>query len=835
MGPPPAKRQKRRVVLDSDDDASSLPKQPQGKNKASRIQGPNTRSKFTNNDVLSKRTLSAQARKERIAPARARSDSTQWTPPSSPDRISKGSRIVKGQSNGSLHTYLNSTRQMPTARKEFKHGAPSSQVETIGEPEDVIEDDSPDEKVRARPTTERGATVVLDRRKPLQEQTQNKAVTSSQEKPISASQRFLAVGKPVAKEASTQTRPPPKNLDVRPWAQRYGPASLDELMVHKKKVADVRDWFENVYSGRNCKRLLILRGPSGAGKTATLTALAKTMDVNVSEWKNPVNSGFSSEAYNSISSQFEDFIGRSGRFGNLDFADSRASTHLPSRKDPEPPTGGKQRKAIMMEEYPNTFTSTSQALKSFRSTILQYLATNTPQSSSLQLQQHVDGQQAIKPLVMIITETSTDATTSSMESFTAHRLLGPDILHHSGTSIIEFNPVAPTLLVKALELVIHKEARESGRRRVPGPSVLKKLAEVGDVRSAIGSLEFLCLRGGDGDDWGGRVADKSKKNANSAMTNMEKASIELLSQREASLGLFHAVGKIVYNKREEAHSANRPSQPPDHLPQHARLKVSGVSIDALMDETGTDSRTFIAALHENYVMSCESKDFIESLNDCLDALSDSDVLISDRNGRLNSARKTYHGAATDALRQDEIAFQTAVRGLLFALPHPVKRSTHPVKGGGQNGSHKLFYPASMRLGRQMEEIEDLAGQWSGCYKSATTLNEFNDSDGLNARIRPTKSEVILERLPYVAKIQHSKPLGANSFELERITKFKGFQESIDESLEDDELTKSSMEDKAMMPPPLIPAIGNNFDLDKSRQLGEDIGKLYLSDDDIEDD
>ena len=578
------------------------------------------------------------------------------------------------------------------------------------------------------------------------------------------------------------------------------------------------------------KRLLILRGPSGAGKTATVSALAKTMDLDLSEWRNPVDSDFSSEAYTSMSSQFEDFIRRNGTFGSLDFADFGTSSQLPSLT-PESPPSSQQRKAIMMEEYPNTFASTSQALKSFRSSILHYLAADIPQTS-LQLKQHVDIQYAIRPLVMIITETSTDAATSSAESFTAHRLLGPDILHHPGTSIIEFNPVAPTLLVKALELVIRKEARESGRRRVPGPSLLKQLAEVGDVRSAIGSLEFLCLREGDEDDWGGRVAIKSKKNANSALTKMEKASIQLLSQREASLGLFHAVGKVVYNKREEPHSANRPSQPPDYLPQHARLKVSEVSIDTLMDETGTDSRTFIAALHENYVMSCESKDFTESLNDCLDALSDSDVLVSDRIGRFNSARKTYHGTAADALRQDEIAFQTAVRGLLFALPYPVKRSTHPVKSGGQNCSHKLFYPASMRLRRQMEEIEDLVDQWSDRSRPATTLSDLNDDDSLNARIRSTKAEVILERLPYVAKIQQSKPPWAVSSEVERITQFKGFRVAIEEPLEDDDLTSGAMKDKTMMPPPPVPSIG---DKDNNMPLGEDLGKLYLSDDDIEDD
>lgn len=581
------------------------------------------------------------------------------------------------------------------------------------------------------------------------------------------------------------------------------------------------------------KRLLILRGPSGAGKTATISALAKLMELDLSEWRNPVNSDFSSEAYTSMSAQFEDFLGRSGRYGSLDFKSDTAPTH-PSQTQPKASVDDKRRKAILMEEFPNTFTSTSHALRSFRSNILQYLAANTP-SSGLHAKQQLGDQDAIRPLIIIITETLADATTSTSESFTAYRLLGPDILHHTGTSIIEFNPIAPTLLTKALELVIQKEARDSGRRRIPGPPVLKKLGEIGDVRSAIGSLEFLCLRGSDSDDWGGRVASKSKKNTGSNLTKMEKATLELLSQREASIGLFHAVGKVVYNKREEPHSANRPFQPPSHLPQHARLKTSEVSVDTLIDETGTDPRTFIAALHENYVMSCESHDFTDSLNDCLDALSDSDMLASDRAGRFSLARGTYQGTTIDALRQDEIAFQTAVRGLLFALPYPVKRTSHPIKGAGKNAAHKMFYPTSMRLGRQMEEIESHVEQWSDRSRTSSKLSENSDHEFIMSRSHSTQAELILERLPYIAKIQRSKSLPGQSPDLERITQFNGINVAVDEAMEDDDLTIMARKDKALMPPPPMPGKGRKAVQDKATELGEDVGKLYLSDDDIEDD
>ena len=55
-----------------------------------------------------------------------------------------------------------------------------------------------------------------------------------------------------------------------------------------------------------------------------------------------------------------------------------------------------------------------------------------------------------------------------------------------------------------------------------------------------------------------------------------------------------------------------------------------------MDETGTDIDTFIAALHENYLPSCEASSNEESLDalaGCIDGLSDSDLLQS--NGHRN--------------------------------------------------------------------------------------------------------------------------------------------------------------------------------------------------------
>ena len=644
------------------------------------------------------------------------------------------------------------------------------------------------------------------------------------------------------------------------------------------------------------KRLLILKGPSGAGKTATISTLAKAMGVDVSEWKNPVGSEFSSEAYLPMSAHFEDFLSRSGNYKKLALAEDTTGNGSATPSSTIDALGEMARpRIILMEEFPNTFLSTSSALRSFRSSVLQYLAFGALFTNVLPPQKRWDNLR-VTPVVMIITETRLTTTTAASDSFTAHRLLGPELLSHPGVSTIEFNPVASTYLTKALDIVVRKEARQSGRRRVPGPAVLKKLGEVGDIRSAIGSLEFLCLRGEHGDGWGGRVASRAKTgaHASSALTTMETESLEMVTQRESTLGLFHAVGKVVYNKRDDffadGEAARRPpTQPPDHLSGHARPRTSQVSADRLIDETGTDVATFIAALHENFALSCAGSSFTHHVNGCIDALSDSDVLGAPRGARYGSSgdygnNRSFQGAPSDALRQEEMCFQIAVRGLLFALPDPVKRRTHPMtaKSGGKDETHQMFYPTSMRLSRQMEEMDGLVGQWTDRLRArgvsvgnptdrhgrhithwpsrqeqGSTVNvedrsqpDEDNPEPFRTNLGCTKSEMIAERLPYMTMIERRNAAFAHLDGLERVTRFHGITPAGDEALDDEDVGEGALVSDWTTDSPaggngtgLAPRASLQQTVERASSLAstlvppvaEDVGQLYLSDDDIEDD
>jgi cell cycle checkpoint protein len=380
---------------------------------------------------------------------------------------------------------------------------------------------------------------------------------------------------------------------------------------------------------------------------------------------------------------------------------------------------------MLVEEFPNTFVRSSAGLTGFRNAVLQFLAAGTPALGGFG---GGSSAEPVTPVVMVISETLLTTTSASADSFTAHRLLGPEILRHPATGVIEFNPIAPTFLAKALELVVQKEARKSGRRRTPGPLVLQRLGEIGDIRSAISALEFLCVKGDDDADWGSRVAfTKPKRGAKDvpALTKGEQESLELVSQREATLGIFHAVGKVVYNKRGEfpAGSAEAAAEVlPDYLVHRSRPKRSEVAVDTLIDEIGTDTHTFISALHENYALSCEQpspldpNSSLDYLNGCLDYLSESDLLYPSWDvffGGKGAYGGAYSGkdSASHMLRQDEMAFQVAVRGLLFSLPSPVKRKTHP-RGRGAGDAYKMFYPTYLKLWRSKEELEGLVDMWA---------------------------------------------------------------------------------------------------------------------------
>lgn len=443
------------------------------------------------------------------------------------------------------------------------------------------------------------------------------------------------------------------------------------------------------------------------------------------------------------------------------------------------------------------------------------------------------------------------------DNLTVHRLLGPALYNHPSTTIIDFNSIAPTFMQKALRTILEKDVQASRRHQFPGPAVLERISEIGDIRSAVSSLEFLCLKNDQSGSRSGSLAKykKSRKSRDDAsLTPMEEESLNLISQREASLGMFHAVGKIVYNKRLDPslvpNDATVLPSPPDFLPRHRRAKVSQVAVNDLMDETGTDIPSFICALHENYPPSCDGNNFTDDLNACIEKLSDSDILSTDR--RLTRGVRgaigvgaTSTNSSVDMLRQDEISFQVAARGLLFALPYPVKRRLAPGQGRGRDDAHKMLYPSLLRLWKKTEEIEGHIDQWmkylldpaGTSHHTSRRMEGALESTGVKAWkshhmghhlstsgyvprtvIMMSRSDALLYQFPYMAQIQSDSH---DSQTLSQITRIRGSH--LGDEVEEDELSPSQPQTED----PRNRGFGPQLPLEEE--------KLILSDDEIVDD
>ncbi|KAH7408414.1 Rad17 cell cycle checkpoint protein-domain-containing protein [Phaeosphaeria sp. MPI-PUGE-AT-0046c] len=770
-------------------------------------------------------------------------------------------------------------RSQPTPSPE-KKATPLAHVDDIL---DSSDDDRPVKQSAALPV----------RKRP------NPGASTSLEIASNGRQKFLRTS------SGARSTPPPSQLvrvdtaDRRPWTEKYGPTSLEELAVHKKKAADVQSWLADVFSGRGRKRLLLLKGPAGSGKTTALMLLAKELGIAIHEWRNPTSSISASEGFLSATAQFDDFVGRAGAFGSLSFHDpsQAALQKAPSSHD------SRQKQLVLVEEFPNTFARASSAVQSFRTSVLNYLAANTLSATAF-FSGQADAIPSVTPIVMIISETLLSTNTAAADSFTAHRLLGPEILTHPGVTVIEFNPIAPTFMTKALDLMIVKEARKSGRKKTVGPQVIQHLAELGDIRSAASSLEFLCLRGDDAEGWGAKVNLTKKKGPKDVpITKMEQESLELVTQRESTLGIFHAVGRVVYNKRIAETSDIRVPQPPNWFPERRRPKASEVNVDTLIDELGTDTQTFVAALHENYVLSCsgaDSEETMDSIEGCIEALSDADLLSPDRFG-AGSGRRNLQGTSADNLRQYEMCFQTSVRGLLYNLPHPVKRvapppgimgikakNQPPGAGPSKGNAFVMYYPASLRIWKQQEEIGDLLEMWVSRAQrgelfaiNAATPKLSTNSGGVDTWRKSTpfsqphsthtadtvssdttpptllgsggsaRTEMLLERLPYLITILRksrmpSPSAAATIRDIRKITSFtgSGVSGAAEEDDDDDVQDLGTVEheqwatDKpaGVSPRKTRVRIASKTEREESAipELVDKGAKLVLSDDDIED-
>ncbi|EIN04674.1 P-loop containing nucleoside triphosphate hydrolase protein [Punctularia strigosozonata HHB-11173 SS5] len=481
----------------------------------------------------------------------------------------------------------------------------------------------------------------------------------------------------------------------------YAPKTVEDLAVHKKKVEDVRHWLMEALDGgpsgrlRKYRRILALTGPAGTGKTAVLRLIADELGVEILEWRNSVIDGARwredqdygnvdrwTDHGESLTDKFSSFLARAGTYGAIfsELQPSKLSTPGSQASNTQVSASGlataqKRRQVILLEDLPNVLhQGTQEAIHGALRTFVR---------SEAQLR---------TPMVVIVSDAGVrgedvDDTgqgesggywrSRSHSTLDVRTVLPSDLLNGPYVTQIAFNPIAPTLLKKALQALLGAACAHNKAAGRVSKDVLDLIVQTtnGDIRSAVMALEFACTA----EVISETTSAKKRRRGHNKHTD-QRGVFEAVTRRESSLALFHLLGKVFYNKRKgDAPSGNaskadaareaeldarlaNPSPLPAHLAAHER-RASRVDVPLLYADSPIDSSLFSLYVHQNYTQFCETMEECDGVADILSLVDVGNSMVRQANPHR---------------------FHLVALGTLHSLPSPVPRR-------GQKLSKPLYF------------------------------------------------------------------------------------------------------------------------------------------------
>eukprot|EP01130_Rhizamoeba_saxonica_P000110 TRINITY_DN10128_c0_g1_i1.p1 TRINITY_DN10128_c0_g1~~TRINITY_DN10128_c0_g1_i1.p1 ORF type:complete len:664 (-),score=157.57 TRINITY_DN10128_c0_g1_i1:50-1759(-) len=229
------------------------------------------------------------------------------------------------------------------------------------------------------------------------------------------------------------------------WVDKYRPSKMSQLAVAKKKIQTLSSLILDAFSGK--LRMIIITGPSGAGKTAALEMIGKDMEYSLISWRNPER-----HMYKNIDLETRDYVPVMEPFRNF----------------------------ILHQKYPElTLRNVDSAKKLILIEDMPYLFGDSQKIEFLNLIRETIMSSSVHPIVFIISD-------DSKGNSPLFKIFSSDIVQHEKVSQIRFNPVNATNMRNIFRKIIKKENINVSDNQ------LEELIEKsdGDIRNGINTLQF---------------------------------------------------------------------------------------------------------------------------------------------------------------------------------------------------------------------------------------------------------------------------------------------------------------------------------------------------------
>lgn len=387
------------------------------------------------------------------------------------------------------------------------------------------------------------------------------------------------------------------------WVERYGAVTAQNgPATSAKKTKEISSWVSNALNG-GLSRLLILAGPPGCGKSSAVRLAAKEMRCKVVDWQAPTT-GPRSISLTLLEDFRSFFVG--GRYAGLQM----------EGEDADEESLSVEHKLLLIEDLPLNAADILQ-----KRTMLQEIFA-------------VAAKHARHPTVVVISDCEKGIAK------TARLLLGSDMLESPYVATIKVPAITNAMMRRRLRDVLAAEGLSVSQAKLDE----MVSAASGDIRAALNGLQFCTSDGMHGSISGRCQGSPVRKRSRN--DSRHKVSILSAIGQDITLGTYHAVAKILNNKRDET-------------------GLSSYIAEDVLDDARADPQSFLAFLHQNYPM------FFGDMDDVVDALgclSDSDCLLR---WRQDDLARTGLG---------DCAASVVTRGFLHHNTQPIRTGWRPIRG-----------------------------------------------------------------------------------------------------------------------------------------------------------